>query len=77
MENNGTWTKSERSLYLIACGIVASAIAVFAISQFIEACRSRPKVEMIVLGVPKGKGKEKEVKQPAVKENNEPLMSQE
>jgi len=49
-------------------GIMCSAIMLWAIATFIEACRSRPKDEMIVLGFKRNgelAGKEKEVKQPA------------
>lgn len=56
MENS--WTKSERSLYLIAYGIMASAIALYAVAALIEACRSRPKVKLIVLGHVSGKAKD-------------------
>jgi len=48
---DNSWTKSERCIALVAYGITAAAVSVFAISQFIEACRSRPKVKMIVLGM--------------------------
>jgi len=60
MENDGTcsWTKSERKIYLIAYGIFTSAIAIWAISMFIEACRARPKVVAIGLNV-KTKGQAK------------------
>ena len=56
MENS--WTKTERSLYLIAYGITASALALWAIATFIEACRSRPKVQVLMLGHKPGKAKD-------------------
>ena len=55
------WNTTDRILY----GVMVGAFVVGTVSMFIEACRSRPKVKMIVLGVPKSEGKEKEVKQPA------------
>jgi len=45
MDNN--WTKSERTLYLIAYGITGLGIAIFAVSQFVLACRSRPKSKCV------------------------------
>jgi len=39
------WNKTDRVLY----GIMCSGIALWAIAVFIEACRSRPKVQMMVL----------------------------
>lgn len=54
-------TKADHIFY----GILCVALACVAIAHLIEACRSRPKVEMIVLGVPTGKDKKDGVKQPA------------
>jgi len=51
------WNTTDRIMY----GVMCSGIMLWAISTFIEACRSRPKVQMLVLSV----------KPPAVKENNE------
>lgn len=48
------WNTTDRILYGIMCG----GMALWAIATFIEACRSRPKVQMIVLGV-SGKVKDK------------------
>lgn len=50
------WNTTDRILY----GVMAGGIVLWAIATFIEACRPRPKLEMIILA-----GKEKEVKQPA------------
>jgi len=56
------WNTTDRIFYGIAC----SALALWAVAMFIEACRSRPKVKMIVLGVSgKGGNSGDEVKQPA------------
>lgn len=41
------WNTTDRIMY----GIMAGGIALWAISTFIEACRSRPKVQMMVLSV--------------------------
>ena len=49
MENS--WTKTDRIFY----GIMCSGMMLWAIAMFIEACRSRPKVQVIMLGV-SGKG---------------------
>ena len=47
------WNTTDRVFYGIAC----SALAIWAVAMFIEACRSRPKVKLIVLGV-SGKAKD-------------------
>jgi len=41
------WNTTDRIMY----GIMCSGIMLWAISMFIEACRSRPKVQMMVLSV--------------------------
>jgi len=41
------WNTTDRIFY----GIMCSGILLWAISTFIEACRTRPKVQMMVLGV--------------------------
>ncbi len=41
------WNTTDRVLY----GIMCSGIALWAIATFIEACRTRPKVQMMVLSV--------------------------
>lgn len=66
------WNTTDRILY----GIMAGGVVLWAISQFIEACRSRPKVEMIVLGVPTGRDKKDEVKQPAAGTPYEKIVEQ-
>jgi len=63
MENS--WTKSERSIYLIAYGLMASAIALYAVAALIEACRSRPKLQVLAFGFKKPDDKREVVKQPA------------
>ena len=52
------WNTTDRIFY----GIMCSGMMLWAIATFIEACRSRPKVSVVMLGV---SGKSKEVKQPA------------
>ncbi len=52
MENR--WTKTDRIFY----GIMCSGMMLWAIATFIEACRSRPKVKLIVLGQMSGKAKD-------------------
>ena len=43
------WTKTDRILY----GVFVAGWVLLAISQFIRACRSRPKTEVVFI-VPKG-----------------------
>lgn len=43
----GEWNTTDRVLY----GIMCSGMMLWAIATFIEACRSRPKVKMVVLSV--------------------------
>lgn len=43
------WNTTDRIFYGVAC----TAFALWAIATFIEACRSRPKVQMVVLSVKK------------------------
>lgn len=62
------WSKSERSLYLILCGITAAAVVVWGVGAFIDACRTRPKVQVFAFGMKKPDDKEKEVKQPVESE---------
>ena len=47
MSSETDWNTTDRVLY----GIMCSGIALWAIATFIEACRSRPKVQMMVLSV--------------------------
>jgi len=47
--NHTEWSKTDRILY----GIMCTGVMLWAISTFIEACRSRPKVQMVVLSVKK------------------------
>ena len=53
--SQANWNTTDRILY----GIMAGGVVVWAISQFIEACRSRPKIQMVVLSA----------KQPIVKQS--------
>jgi len=46
------WNTTDRIFF----GVMVGAFAVGTVSMFIEACRKRPKVQMIVLGVKTGKG---------------------
>jgi len=48
------WNTTDRIFYGIAC----SALAIWAVAMFIEACRSRPKVQVIMLGHKPGKAKD-------------------
>jgi len=41
------WNTTDRIMY----GVMCSGVALWAIAMFIEACRSRPKVQMMVLSV--------------------------
>jgi len=41
------WNITDRIMY----GIMAGGIALWAIATFIEACRTRPKVQMMVLSL--------------------------
>jgi hypothetical protein len=41
------WNTTDRILY----GVMAGGVVIWAIATFIEACRSRPKVQMMVLSV--------------------------
>jgi len=52
------WNTTDRILY----GIMCSGVMLWAIATFIEACRSRPKVQMMVLSV----------KQPGIEEPAKP-----
>jgi len=45
--SEGNWNTTDRILY----GVMCSGIALWALATFIEACRSRPKIQMMVLGV--------------------------
>lgn len=45
--SEANWNTTDRILY----GIMCSGIALWAIATFIEACRTRPKVQMMVLSV--------------------------
>lgn len=47
MNSEISWNTTDRILY----GIMCSGIALWAIATFIEACRSRPKVQMMVLSL--------------------------
>ena len=51
----GNWNTADRICY----GVLCSGIALWAIATLIEACRTRPKIQMMVLGL-----KEPFVKQP-------------
>ena len=63
--NKADWNTTDRVLY----GIMAGGVVLWAISQFIEACRSRPKIQMMVLGV-KGPFVEQPVAQPGPDESS-------
>jgi len=48
------WTNTDRILY----GIMAGGVVIWAVAMFIEACRARPKVQVLAFGI------KKPVKQP-------------
>lgn len=47
------WTTTDRILFGIVYGAMAAGMAIWGIAQLIEACRSRPKVQMMVLNAKK------------------------
>lgn len=49
------WNQTEKEVYLCFYGIVASAFMILAVSKLIEACRSRPKVQVLAFGLNKPK----------------------
>ena len=59
------WNTTDSIIFCVFYGVVGIAALTMGIAQLIEACRTRPKVQMMVLGVPKGKlaGKEDGVQQ--------------
>jgi len=46
------WNTTDRILY----GIMAGGVVLWAISMFIDACRSRPKVQILAFGFKKPAG---------------------
>ncbi len=59
MENR--WTKTDQIFY----GIMCSGMMLWAIATLIEACRSRPKMQVLAFGFKKPDDKKEVVKQPA------------
>lgn len=51
MSSETNWKTGDRILFGVVYSAMAGGILLHAISCIIEACRSRPKVEMIVLGI--------------------------
>ncbi|MBA7496747.1 hypothetical protein ES702_07356 [subsurface metagenome] len=49
--SKANWNTTDRVLFGIFYGVVGVAVLISGISQFIEACRSRPKVQMMVLSI--------------------------
>lgn len=54
------WTNTDRILY----GIMAGGVVIWAVATFIEACRARPKVQVLAFGfkVPKSGNNGEKVK---------------
>ena len=48
---NTQWNQMEKKVYLCLYGIVVGGLTILAISHLIEACRSRPKVLALYIGV--------------------------
>lgn len=49
------WNTTDRILFGIVYGAMGAGIAIWGIAQLIEACRTRPKVKIVMFGVkPKG-----------------------
>ncbi len=55
------WNTTDRVFYGVAC----SAMAIWAVAMFIEACRTRPKVQVLAFGLKKPDDKQEDVEQPA------------
>jgi hypothetical protein len=45
------WSDKEKKVYLCLYGVVVVGLTILAISHLIEACRSRPKVLALYIGV--------------------------
>ena len=45
------WNNTDRILFGIVYGTMAAGMAIWGIAQLIEACRSRPKVQVYAFGV--------------------------
>lgn len=45
------WSDTEKKVYLCLYGVVVVGLTILAISHLIEACRSRPKVLALYIGV--------------------------
>jgi len=45
------WSKADSIIFCVFYGVVGIAGVTMAIAQLIEACRTRPKVQMLVLSV--------------------------
>ena len=56
------WNQTEEKVYLCLYGVVVVGLTILAISHLIEACRSRPKVQVLAFGVKPGPELEKEKK---------------
>lgn len=56
------WNQTEKKVYLCLYGIVVGGLTILAIAHLIEACRSRPKVQVLAFGVKPKPEPEKEEK---------------
>jgi len=45
------WSDTEKKVYLCLYGVVVAGLMIAAVSHLIEACRSRPKVLALYIGV--------------------------
>jgi len=48
---NTQWSDTEKKIYLCLYGVAVVGLTILAISHFIEACRSRPKVQAFCFSV--------------------------
>lgn len=55
------WSDTEKKVYLCLYGVAVVGLTILAISHFVEACRSRPKVLALYIGVKPGPDPEPEI----------------
>jgi len=68
--SESNWNTTDRIFFGIVYGTMAAGMAIWGIAQLIEACRTRPKIQMMVLGV-KGPFVKQPVAQPGPDESPE------